>query len=220
MSHRDLDGNAFICNCHLAWFADWLRREESLLASNGPKCNAPLRHKDNLIRSLPSHEFRCTSKQLTRSHSWSTRSISVRSGRILADFKWDEGLGLILPQVMTVGVWEKSTARHSATAQGRSSGAVGLASGKSLAGFLPRLLNSIWTLMRLNGLMWVVWVISSILPNCEYLYPLHFFLHRKKSTSMLSGSEFLQKKNRESFLSESTNNFFFLSFQCPQGLEQ
>ncbi|OXA44085.1 Protein slit [Folsomia candida] len=57
----DLDGNAFICNCHLAWFADWLRREESLFPSSGPKCVAPMRHKDTLIRSLPTHEFRCTS---------------------------------------------------------------------------------------------------------------------------------------------------------------
>src|SRR4051812_15944643 len=50
---RDLDGNAFICNCHLAWFAEWLRREEGLFPSSGPKCVAPLRHKDALIRSLP-----------------------------------------------------------------------------------------------------------------------------------------------------------------------
>lgn len=60
--YRNFDGNLFICNCHLAWLSDWLRREESLLTSDGPKCHAPLRHKDSLIRSLPTHEFRCTSK--------------------------------------------------------------------------------------------------------------------------------------------------------------
>ncbi|CAG7785709.1 unnamed protein product [Allacma fusca] len=61
LQSMDLDGNAFICNCHLAWFADWLRREESLVTSVGPKCHTPLRHKDFLISSLPTHEFRCTS---------------------------------------------------------------------------------------------------------------------------------------------------------------
>ncbi|ODN05623.1 Protein slit [Orchesella cincta] len=56
-----LNGNSFICNCHLAWFGEWLRREESIVSTDGPKCHAPLRHKDSLIRSLPPHEFRCTS---------------------------------------------------------------------------------------------------------------------------------------------------------------
>ncbi|KAL1130294.1 hypothetical protein AAG570_013232, partial [Ranatra chinensis] len=54
----NLLSNPFICNCHLGWFAEWLKRKELLAGS--PRCAAPSRVKDVSIHELPQHEFKCT----------------------------------------------------------------------------------------------------------------------------------------------------------------
>ncbi|CAH1393719.1 unnamed protein product [Nezara viridula] len=56
----NLLSNPFICNCHLAWFSEWLRRKELLAAS--PRCISPTRLKDVAIHEIPQHEFKCTSE--------------------------------------------------------------------------------------------------------------------------------------------------------------
>ncbi|KAK7794523.1 hypothetical protein R5R35_011285 [Gryllus longicercus] len=50
--------NPFNCNCHLAWFAEWLRKRN--LSSGSPRCYSPPRVKDVQIYELPHHEFKCT----------------------------------------------------------------------------------------------------------------------------------------------------------------
>merc|ERR1719245_1197292 len=54
----NLIANPFNCNCHMAWFADWLRRKD--LIASGPRCAFPAHLQDRPIHALPSHEFRCT----------------------------------------------------------------------------------------------------------------------------------------------------------------
>ncbi|XP_049820372.1 protein slit isoform X3 [Aethina tumida] len=49
--------NSFMCNCHLAWFSDWLKNKG--LSGSSPKCFGPARVKDVLIRELPKNEFKC-----------------------------------------------------------------------------------------------------------------------------------------------------------------
>lgn len=51
--------NPFICNCHLAWFSEWLKTKG--LSGSAPRCAAPDRVKDVLIKELPQNEFKCTS---------------------------------------------------------------------------------------------------------------------------------------------------------------
>ncbi|KAJ8920493.1 hypothetical protein NQ315_005362, partial [Exocentrus adspersus] len=51
--------NPFMCNCHLAWFSDWLKNKG--LSGSPPRCAGPDRVKDILIRELPKNEFKCTS---------------------------------------------------------------------------------------------------------------------------------------------------------------
>lgn len=58
LTSLNLISNPFNCNCHMAWFADWLRRKD--LTTGGPRCLRPLHLKDRPIHSLPTHEFRCT----------------------------------------------------------------------------------------------------------------------------------------------------------------
>ncbi|XP_046659132.1 protein slit isoform X2 [Homalodisca vitripennis] len=53
----NLMSNPFICNCHLAWFAEWVRKRE--LIAGSPRCAAPTRVKDVAIHELPPHEFKC-----------------------------------------------------------------------------------------------------------------------------------------------------------------
>lgn len=52
--------NPFMCNCHLAWFSDWLKNKG--LSGSPPRCAGPDRVKDVLIRELPKNEFKCTSE--------------------------------------------------------------------------------------------------------------------------------------------------------------
>ncbi|XP_044259557.1 protein slit isoform X2 [Tribolium madens] len=51
--------NPFMCNCHLAWFSEWLKNKG--LSGSTPKCAGPPRVKDVLIKELPKNEFKCTS---------------------------------------------------------------------------------------------------------------------------------------------------------------
>ncbi|KAK9745235.1 Leucine rich repeat [Popillia japonica] len=50
--------NPFICNCHLAWFSEWLKAKG--LSGSAPRCAAPSRVRDILIKELPQPEFKCT----------------------------------------------------------------------------------------------------------------------------------------------------------------
>ncbi|KAF7280648.1 hypothetical protein GWI33_005616 [Rhynchophorus ferrugineus] len=52
--------NPFICNCHLAWFSEWLKNRG--LSGPSPRCANPERVKDVLIKELPKTEFKCTSE--------------------------------------------------------------------------------------------------------------------------------------------------------------
>lgn len=50
--------NPFNCNCHLAWFAEWLKKNG--LIAGSPRCAGPARVMDVPIHDLPSYEFKCT----------------------------------------------------------------------------------------------------------------------------------------------------------------
>ena len=54
----NLMANPFVCNCHMGWFADWLRNKG--FHSNAPRCMEPQHLKDKTISSLALHDFRCT----------------------------------------------------------------------------------------------------------------------------------------------------------------
>lgn len=51
-----------MCNCHLAWFSEWLKNKG--LSGSPPRCAGPDRVKDVPIRELPKTEFKCTSELL------------------------------------------------------------------------------------------------------------------------------------------------------------
>ncbi|XP_044737228.1 protein slit isoform X2 [Chrysoperla carnea] len=51
--------NPFACNCHLAWFSEWLRGKG--LSGSTPRCETPLKLKDIPIKDIPQHDFKCTS---------------------------------------------------------------------------------------------------------------------------------------------------------------
>lgn len=63
---RNLMSNPFVCNCHLAWFAEWIRKRD--LVAGSPRCAAPTRVRDVAIHELPPHEFKCLSKHTLLSH--------------------------------------------------------------------------------------------------------------------------------------------------------
>lgn len=58
LTQLNLASNPFNCNCHLAWFSDWLRKKS--LTGTPSRCAFPLRHKDVPIKDLPQHEFKCS----------------------------------------------------------------------------------------------------------------------------------------------------------------
>ncbi|XP_025828902.1 protein slit isoform X2 [Agrilus planipennis] len=51
--------NPFACNCHLAWFSEWLKNKG--LSGSPPRCAFPVKVKDVLIKELAQNEFKCTS---------------------------------------------------------------------------------------------------------------------------------------------------------------
>lgn len=58
LAQLNLASNPFTCNCHLAWFSDWLRKTQ--LTGTPPRCASPAKVKDVAIKELPHHEFKCT----------------------------------------------------------------------------------------------------------------------------------------------------------------
>ncbi|XP_073994613.1 slit guidance ligand isoform X3 [Rhodnius prolixus] len=56
----NLLSNPFVCNCHLGWFSEWLRRKELLAGS--PRCAHPSRLNDVPIHEIPQQEFKCNSE--------------------------------------------------------------------------------------------------------------------------------------------------------------
>ena len=55
---RNLASNPFNCNCHLAWFSDWLRKKS--LNGAAARCAMPAKVRDVQIKDLPHNEFKCT----------------------------------------------------------------------------------------------------------------------------------------------------------------
>lgn len=55
----NLLSNPFICNCHVAWFSEWVQKRG--LSGGSPRCHAPPRVRDVPIHELRHHEFKCTS---------------------------------------------------------------------------------------------------------------------------------------------------------------
>ncbi|KAL2716190.1 protein slit isoform X3 [Vespula squamosa] len=53
----NMQGNPLSCNCHLAWFAGWLRKRD--MTGMTGRCHDPLRLKDAVIKDIPHHEFKC-----------------------------------------------------------------------------------------------------------------------------------------------------------------
>lgn len=57
LSNLNLASNPFNCNCHLAWFSDWLRKHG--FAGPVARCAAPEKVREIPVRELPHHEFKC-----------------------------------------------------------------------------------------------------------------------------------------------------------------
>lgn len=57
-----MQNNPLSCNCHLAWFAEWLRTHD--IPGIIGRCHDPPRLKDAHVKDIPRHEFKCTSKFL------------------------------------------------------------------------------------------------------------------------------------------------------------
>ncbi len=64
MDSLNLIANPFVCNCHMGWFADWLRLKG--FDSTGPRCQQPRHLKDKAIHSLALHDFRCSGERFSR----------------------------------------------------------------------------------------------------------------------------------------------------------
>lgn len=60
----NLLANPFNCNCHMGWFAEWIR--EKGFFDNGPRCMAPDKLRNKLIHSLSPHDFQCSGKSTVR----------------------------------------------------------------------------------------------------------------------------------------------------------
>lgn len=58
LAQLNLASNPFSCNCHLAWFSDWLRKQQ--LTGTSARCATPSKMKDVAIKEMPHHEFKCT----------------------------------------------------------------------------------------------------------------------------------------------------------------
>ncbi|XP_043269107.1 protein slit isoform X1 [Venturia canescens] len=53
----NMQANPLSCNCHLEWFAEWLRNRD--VPGIVGRCHDPPRLKDAHVRDIPSHEFKC-----------------------------------------------------------------------------------------------------------------------------------------------------------------
>ncbi|KAK2586210.1 hypothetical protein KPH14_001469 [Odynerus spinipes] len=53
----NMQSNPLSCNCHLAWFAGWLRKRD--MTGMTGRCHDPPRLKDAVIKDIPHHEFKC-----------------------------------------------------------------------------------------------------------------------------------------------------------------
>ncbi|KAJ8952957.1 hypothetical protein NQ318_006574 [Aromia moschata] len=84
--------NPFMCNCHLAWFSEWLKNRG--LSGSSPKCAGPNRVKDVLIKELPKTEFKCTSKNRTYEYVAVERTDSVTIRNFLS-FQGDNDQGCL-----------------------------------------------------------------------------------------------------------------------------
>ncbi|XP_039229234.1 protein slit isoform X3 [Drosophila yakuba] len=60
LTSLNLASNPFNCNCHLAWFAEWLRKKS--LNGGAARCGAPSKVRDVQIKDLPHSEFKCSSE--------------------------------------------------------------------------------------------------------------------------------------------------------------
>ena len=54
----NLISNPFNCNCHMGWFAEWIREKGFL--ENGPRCATPEGLKNRPIHTLSQHDFQCS----------------------------------------------------------------------------------------------------------------------------------------------------------------
>ncbi|XP_043587726.1 protein slit isoform X1 [Bombus pyrosoma] len=53
----NMQSNPLSCNCHLAWFAGWLRKRD--MSGIVGHCHDPPRLKSAIIKDIPHHEFKC-----------------------------------------------------------------------------------------------------------------------------------------------------------------
>ena len=63
LNHLTLHSNAFQCNCHMGWFADWLRSKHFI--STSPNCSSPAQLQDRPIAQLSPQDFRCNGELRT-----------------------------------------------------------------------------------------------------------------------------------------------------------
>lgn len=63
-----MQGNPLSCNCYLAWFAGWLRKQD--IAGITGRCHDPPRLKDAIIKDIPHHEFKCNSAFNALLYNW------------------------------------------------------------------------------------------------------------------------------------------------------
>ncbi|KAJ8682332.1 hypothetical protein QAD02_018124, partial [Eretmocerus hayati] len=56
----NIQENPLSCNCHLSWFAEWVKKRDISMNVSG-KCHEPPRLKDATISEIPRHEFKCNS---------------------------------------------------------------------------------------------------------------------------------------------------------------
>lgn len=66
----NLISNPFNCNCHMGWFAEWIKDKGFL--ENGPRCAAPEALKNRPIHTLSQHDFQCSGEK----KSWDKSSSS------------------------------------------------------------------------------------------------------------------------------------------------
>lgn len=58
--YRRINDNRLVCDCHLAWFAHWLRRNPTLALFT--ECDHPLHLRSAEISELQDSDFKCDGK--------------------------------------------------------------------------------------------------------------------------------------------------------------